>query len=326
MELTGANILVTGGTGSFGRRFVGRVLEDHKPDRVIVYSRDELKQFQMRQQFPVADFPTLRMFIGDVRDRERLYRVMDGVDIVVHAAALKQIPAAELNPLEAIKTNILGAANIIDIAFDRNVGKVIALSTDKAANPVNMMGASKRIMEIFLMQKSTDIDISTARFANVAFSDGSLLHGFTQRINKKQPLSAPSDVRRYFVTSKEAGELCLLSGLLGKNREIFFPKLSPELNLISFNNIAIKYLDHLGYKPVICETEDDARKSIGKLLKEGKWPCYFFNSDTTGEKDFEEFFTEKEAINLDRFVNIGVIKSGLEFEEKKLEKFLFEIE
>ena len=188
------------------------------------------------------------------------------------------------------------------------------------------MGASKRIMEMFLMQKSSNIDISTARFANVAFSDGSLLHGFNQRIQKKQPLSAPLDVKRYFVTEKEAGELCLLSGLVGKNKEIFFPKLSQELNLISFDKIAINYLNQLGYEPVICGTEDKARHSILTLSQEGKWPCYFFESDTTGEKDFEEFFTEDEILDLDRFVNIGVVKSGLEFDEKELETFLLEIE
>ena len=147
-----------------------------------------------------------------------------------------------------------------------------------------------------------------------------------QRIQKKQPLSAPSDIKRYFVTAKEAGELCLLSGLLGRNKEIFFPRLSQELNLISFDEIAMKYLDQLGYEPVICKSEDEARSSVPTLIKERKWPCYFFNTDTTGEKDFEEFFTADEAINLDRFHNIGIIKSELNFDGKKLDRFIKEIE
>jgi FlaA1/EpsC-like NDP-sugar epimerase len=189
-----------------------------------------------------------------------------------------------------------------------------------------MMGASKRIMEMFLMQKSNSIDISTARFANVAFSDGSLLHGFNQRIQKKQPLSAPFDVKRYFVTEKEAGELCLLSGLLGNNREIFFPKLSPELNLISFDQIAIKYLHQLDYEPIICKTEEEARRTVKDLSKKGKWPCYFFKSNTTGEKDFEEFYTDDEIIDLDNFLNIGVIKSDLAFDVNKLNYFLEKID
>src|SRR5436190_12824569 len=143
LSLNGANILITGGTGSFGRRFVRTVTQRHKPERVIVYSRDELKQFQMRQEFPSDKYPNLHLFIGDVRDRERLYHAMDGIDIVVHAAALKQVPAAEYNPLEAIKTNILGAANVVDAARERKVAKVLALSADKAANPVNLYGATK---------------------------------------------------------------------------------------------------------------------------------------------------------------------------------------
>src|SRR6266550_3439544 len=137
------NILITGGTGSFGKRFVSTVTQRYKPSRLIVYSRDELKQFHMRQEFPADQYPSLHMFIGDVRDRERLYRIMDGVDVVVHAAALKQVPAAEYNPIEAVKTNVLGAANLIDAAIDRGVKKVIALSTDKAANPINLYGATK---------------------------------------------------------------------------------------------------------------------------------------------------------------------------------------
>src|SRR5437762_6669655 len=133
--LRGASVLITGGTGSFGRRFVRTLLDQHGPARLAVYSRDELKQFQMRQEFPSDQFPSLRFFIGDVRDRDRLYRALDGVDVVVHAAALKQVPAAEYNPLEAIKTNVNGAANLIDAAIDREVKRVVALSTDKAANP-----------------------------------------------------------------------------------------------------------------------------------------------------------------------------------------------
>src|SRR5688572_19834325 len=139
----GARLLITGGTGSFGKRFVKRLLSISNPQRIIVYSRDELKQFQMRQDFPIDRCPNVRFFIGDVRDRDRLYRALDGVDIVVHGAALKQVPTAEFNPLEAIKTNILGASNLIDAAIDRNVQKVVALGTDKAVNPVNLYGATK---------------------------------------------------------------------------------------------------------------------------------------------------------------------------------------
>ena len=172
-----------------------------------------------------------------------------------------------------------------------------------------MMGASKRIMELILMDKSPRINISTARFANVAFSDGSLLHGFNQRVQKVQPLSAPSDVARYFLTQKEAGELCLLSCLFGQNRDIFFPKLSPRLHLITFSDIAVRYLQMIGFVPHICNSEDEARSRADELVARKEWPCYFFRSDTTGEKDFEEFFTANEVLDMEQFKSIGVIKN-----------------
>jgi FlaA1/EpsC-like NDP-sugar epimerase len=185
-----------------------------------------------------------------------------------------------------------------------------------------MMGASKRIMEMFLMRESLTQHISMARFANVAFSDGSLLHGFNQRFAKKQPFTAPNDVRRYFVTPQESGELCLLSGLLGNNRDIFFPKLSEKLHLITFSEIAVHYLQARGYEPFECQSENEARNRVEELITNKKWPCYFFKSDTTGEKDFEEFFTDKEDIDISRFKTIGVIKNKPEFDELKLNEFI----
>jgi FlaA1/EpsC-like NDP-sugar epimerase len=184
-----------------------------------------------------------------------------------------------------------------------------------------MMGASKRIMEMYLMRRSLELPISTARFANVAFSDGSLLYGFNRRMEKEQPLSAPNDVRRYFVTPQEAGELCLMSCLLGENRDIFFPKLDHNLNLITFSEIAELYLERLGYEPILCNTEDEARSRVSELKKQKKYPVYFFSSDTTGEKDFEEFYTDKETLDMERFSSIGVIKNNPDFNPENLEKF-----
>ena len=189
-----------------------------------------------------------------------------------------------------------------------------------------MMGASKRIMEMFLMKESNSTKISTARFANVAFSDGSLLHGFNQRLSKKQPISAPNDVRRYFVTPQESGELCMMSCLLGNNRDIFFPKLSEELHLITFSEIAEKYLNNYGYEAYICASEDEARNRAEELIAKKQWPCYFFKSDTTGEKDFEEFFTENENLDMDRFDTVGVIRNQPDFDETKLDEFIIGIE
>ena len=330
--IANSSFLVLGAAGSIGQALAKNIF-NRSPKKLHVVDISEnnlvelVRDIRSGAGYIIGEFKTFSLDIGSIEfDR---YLDSDGpFDYVFNLSALKHV-RSESNPftlMRMINVNILNTIKTIDHAIAMGAKKYFSVSTDKAANPVNMMGASKRIMEMFLMQKSSNIDLSTARFANVAFSDGSLLHGFTQRINKKQPLSAPSDVRRYFVTSKEAGELCLLSGLIGKNKEIFFPKLSPELNLISFDQIAIEYLNRLGYESVICETEDEARDSFEVLCNEGKWPCYFFDSDTTGEKDFEEFFSEDEIIDLDRFVNIGIIKSGLEFEEKKLETFLFEIE
>ena len=189
-----------------------------------------------------------------------------------------------------------------------------------------MMGASKRIMEMFLMRESLNQNISMARFANVAFSDGSLLHGFNQRFSKHQPFSAPNDVCRYFVTPQESGELCLLSGLLGDNREIFFPKLSEDLHLITFSEIACRYLRNHGFEPFECDSENEARSRVNELIKKKQWPCYFFKSDTTGEKDFEEFFTENENLDMERFDSLGVIKNQPDFDEIKLDDFMDGIE
>ena len=218
--------------------------------------------------------------------------------------------------------NIFNTIKTLHLAKDMGAKNYFCVSTDKAANPANMMGASKRIMEMFLMRESLTQNISMARFANVAFSDGSLLHGFNQRFAKRQPLSAPNDVRRYFVTPQESGELCLLSGLLGENRDIFFPKLSEKLHLITFSEIAIRFLREHGYEPYECASEDEARNRAGELIAKKQWPCYFFESDTTGEKDFEEFFTNNEDLDLDRFDTVGVIRNQPDFDEAKLDDFM----
>jgi FlaA1/EpsC-like NDP-sugar epimerase len=220
-----------------------------------------------------------------------------------------------------IDVNIFNIDKTIRQAKEKGAKKYFCVSTDKAANPVNMMGASKRIMEMFLMRRSLELPVSTARFANVAFSDGSLLYGFNRRMEKEQPLSAPNDVRRYFVTSQESGELCLMSCLLGENRDIFFPKLDYNLNLITFSEIAERYLTNLGFEPVQCATEDEARSRVKELKARKKYPVYFFKSDTTGEKDFEEFYTGKEIIDMHSFSNIGIIKNEAVYDDKKLKLF-----
>ena len=220
-----------------------------------------------------------------------------------------------------LQNNVLHAKLLLDLLSEFPPEEYFCVSTDKAANPVNIMGASKRIMEDVIFSYSDKFPVKTARFANVAFSNGSLPAGFLARIQKLQPLSAPSDVRRYFVTPKEAGELCLLSGLKGDNKDIFFPKLDENLNLVTFSSIAQKYLENLGYEPVQCDTEQEARDRVSELKACHKYPVYFFESDTTGEKDFEEFYTDEEIPDMERFESIGIIKNDIVYDNDKLEAF-----
>ncbi|MBD3796077.1 MAG: UDP-N-acetylglucosamine 4,6-dehydratase, partial [Epsilonproteobacteria bacterium] len=273
-----------------------------------------------------GEFATFALDIGSI-EYDAFIKADGKYDYVLNLSALKHV-RSEKDPftlMRMIEVNIQNTDKTIGQSLENESKKYFCVSTDKAANPVNMMGASKRIMEMFLMRRSLQMPISTARFANVAFSDGSLLHGFNQRIQKRQPLSAPNDIKRYFVTPQESGELCLMSCLLGENRDIFFPKLSEKLHLITFTDIAVKYLEKLGYEPYLCESEDEARELSNTLPDFGKWPCYFFASDTTGEKDFEEFFTDKEVLDMDRFENLGVIKNEPIFDEAKLEMFTTQI-
>ena len=224
--------------------------------------------------------------------------------------------------MRMIDVNIFNTEKTIRQSIKKGSKKYFCVSTDKAANPVNMMGASKRIMEMFLLKHSEHISISTARFANVAFSDGSLLHGFSQRINKQQPIVAPNDVRRYFVTPQESGELCLMSCIFGENRDIFFPKLSELLHLATFSDIAVKFLNSQGFQAHECTSEDEARDLVSILPADGKWPVLFAPSDTTGEKDFEEFFTDQEVLSMKRFDSIGIIKTDPKYDATLLAFFI----
>jgi FlaA1/EpsC-like NDP-sugar epimerase len=269
-----------------------------------------------------GEFKTFALDCGS-NEFEVMFNGEGPYDYILNLSALKHVRSEKdaYTLMRLINVNIFNTEKTLIQARDGGVKKYFCVSTDKAANPVNMMGASKRIMEMYLMRRSKEISISTARFANVAFSDGSLLHGFNQRIQKGQPIAAPNDIKRYFVTPQESGELCLMSCIFGENRDIFFPKLSEQLHLITFADIAVKYLHELGYQAYLCETEEEARSSVESLKKQGKYPCYFFKSDTTGEKDFEEFFTENENIDMNRFENLGIVKNEPLYNEEDLEKF-----
>jgi FlaA1/EpsC-like NDP-sugar epimerase len=327
-----ARFLVIGGAGSIGQAVTAEIFKrDPIALHVVDISENNMVELvrgiRSTQGYGSGEFKTFSIDCGSV-EFEALVKNEGPYDYVFNLSALKHV-RSEKDPytlMRMIMVNVFNTIKTLRLAKSRGAKKYFCVSTDKAANPVNMMGASKRIMEMFLMRESLTQNISMARFANVAFSDGSLLHGFNQRFTKKQPLSAPNDVRRYFVTPQESGELCLLSGLLGNNRDIFFPKLSEKLHLITFSEIAVRYLRERGYEPYECESEDEARDRAEELIANKQWPCYFFKSDTTGEKDFEEFFTDNEHLDMERFETVGVIKNQPDFDEAKLDDFMNGIE
>lgn len=326
-EVSTSRFLVLGGAGSIGQAVVKEIFK-RNPLKLHVVDISENNMVELvrdiRSSFGYidGDFQTFALDIGST-EYDAFFKADGQYDYVLNLSALKHV-RSEKDPytlMRMVEVNVFNTDKTLQQCIDAGVKKYFCVSTDKAANPVNMMGASKRIMEMFVMRKSQHINVSMARFANVAFSDGSLLHGFNQRLEKRQPIVAPNDIKRYFVTPQESGELCLMSCIFGENRDIFFPKLSEHLHLITFADIAVKYLQQKGYEPVLCASEDEARELAKTLPDEGKWPCLFTSSDTTGEKDFEEFFTSAETLDMQRFENLGVIKNKLEYDPQLLATF-----
>ncbi|MBQ7581622.1 MAG: polysaccharide biosynthesis protein, partial [Lachnospiraceae bacterium] len=247
-----------------------------------------------------------------------------GFDIVANFSAHKHVRSEkDIYAVEALlRNNVLHAKDLLDLLKEYRPECYFCVSTDKAANPVNIMGASKRIMEDLIFSYSDEFPVRTARFANVAFSNGSLPAGFLERLSKGQPLSAPSDVRRYFVSPEESGQICMLAAILGSNREIFFPKLA-ESQMTTFDKIAEDLLHAYGYEIVYCDSDEEAIEKA-KQLREGSraYPVHFSVSDTSGEKPFEEFYTADETIDMDRFSSLGVITGKEKTEKEPLEKLL----
>ena len=326
--LKGSNCLVVGAAGTIGQAVTIELFKRNPASiHAVDLSENNLVELvrviRSSQGYSSTDF---RTFAIDVASREFdvLVHSLGPYDYVFNLSALKHV-RSEKDPytlMRMIEVNVINTLKVMRTTNNKSLKNYFCVSTDKAANPVNLMGASKRIMELFAMRESEKQNISMARFANVAFSDGSLLHGFTQRFIKRQPISAPFDVERYFLSRQESGELCMMSGLLGCNREIFFPKLNASVDLKKFSDIAENYLIALGYEVFVCESEDEARRKCSELIDRKKWPCYFFASDTTGEKPFEEFYTGTEDLILDKFESIGIINNKLEFDEVSLDNFL----
>ncbi|MBM3176593.1 MAG: UDP-N-acetylglucosamine 4,6-dehydratase [Bacteroidetes bacterium] len=325
--VSGSSFLVVGGAGSIGQAVVKQIFS-RNPKKLLVIDISEnnlvelVRDIRSSLGYVSGDFRTFVVDVGS-GDFEHFLKKEGPFDFILNLSALKHVRSEkdEFSLMRLIETNIFNAVRCLTLPAASGSKKYFAVSSDKATNPVNMMGASKRIMEKFIFRHSDLLTVSTARFANVAFSDGSLLHGFNLRIQKRQPFAAPNDVKRYFITQEESGQICLLTAILGDNLDTFFPKLSNQLNLITFSEIATRFLNRLGFEAFECENENEARLSLDSLVAQGKWPCYFFKSDTTGEKDFEEFYSNNQTIDWEKFENLAVIKNIAGTDFKLLDDF-----
>jgi len=327
-SLKGSRIAVIGAAGSIGFSVVKTILR-YGPQVICLIDLSENNLVEVVRDLRSShgielpeDFSTLPIGLGSA-EFDRYFQESKPFDFLLNLSAIKHVRSEKdiYCLIRMLDTNVLFLYDFLKENRYR-FKKVFSVSSDKAANPANLMGASKMVMEMVLLLGSEHQPFSTARFANVAFSDGSLPFGFLQRINKQQPLSAPNDVRRYFISHQEAGELCVLSCFLGENRDVFFPKLTSQTHERTFSRIAVELLESLGFTPVECSSEEEAKARVTELIPTKKWPCYFFKTDTSGEKAFEEFYTSTEALDMERFENIGVIQRNPMIKSKSLDTFI----
>jgi FlaA1/EpsC-like NDP-sugar epimerase len=318
-RINGKKVLVIGGAGTIGSSYIKAMLK-FRIEKLVVVDINEngltelVRDLRSSGEYNVpGEFITYPVNFGDAVF-EKIFRQHGPFEIVANFAAHKHVRTEkDIFSIEAmIENNVLHARGLLDLLLQSPPEHFFCVSTDKAANPVNIMGASKKLMEELIMAYADKLPVTTARFANVAFSNGSLPLGFLERLNKRQPWSCPLGIRRFFVSPRESGELCLLASVLGNSGDIFFPKLDEEKDMIPFDQIALKLLKALGLTPDICMTEDEARQKAFMLNElSTSYPVYFFGSDTSGEKPFEEFFTASEEIDLKSFVNLGVVKNSV---------------
>lgn len=331
-KIAGKSVLVIGGAGTIGSSFIKAILPFRPAKLTVVdYSENGLTELtrdlrSAYNEFIPKHYITYPFDFGsDIF--ARMYR-NNSFDIVACFAAHKHVRSEKDHlAIEAmIKNNVFNTKAILDLAMENPPKHFFSVSTDKAANPVNVMGASKKLMEKVLMAYTNDLKISTARFANVAFSNGSLLFGFIQRILKRQPLSSPNDVKRYFVSPIESGQLCMLACVLGDSKNIFFPKLD-ESQMMTFSTIAEHFLREIGMEPDYCESDEEARiKAASWEYGMKKYPVYFFTTDTSGEKSYEEFFTKEDMLDMNRFDALGVIKNEEVPDYKSVDEILAEFQ
>lgn len=331
-KIHGKSVLVIGGAGSIGSSFIKAILP-FKPATLVVVDTNENALAELtrdlrstKAMYVPSDYMSYPMdFASHVF--EKMFRSRGGFNIVGNFSAHKHVRSEkDIYSVEALlQNNVLHAKQLLDLLSEFSPETYFCVSTDKAANPVNIMGASKRIMEDVIFSYSDKFPVKTARFANVAFSNGSLPAGFIARIQKLQPLSAPSDVRRYFVSPEESGQICLLSCILGENRAIFFPKFD-EAQMMTFDGIGNELLRAHGYEVLRCSSDEEAIEKAEELKKGSRlYPVHYSVSNTSGEKLFEEFVTDTETSDMSRFVSLGVI-TGKQIPDKcRIEKLFKEL-
>lgn len=313
-KLSDARVLVIGAAGSIGASFV-RELCPFSPKGLHLLDISENNLVEVVRDlrsggYPLPDdFKTYAIDFGGP-EMKRLLQTQD-YEYVLNFAALKHVRSErDSNTLmRLLQVNVLANADLINqLTQMKTLRRSFSVSSDKSVRPANLMGASKALMERVFLARANEVEFGSARFANVAFSDGSLLHGFGNRLLKQQPFSAPSDVRRYFITHQEAGQLCILGCFAGSNKEIVFPKFDPDRDMLTFAEIAKVYLREHGYEPYECRSEQEALDFMRNRPEDSKqWACYFSSSDTAGEKMYEEFNDPSESVDLERFENVGVI-------------------
>jgi FlaA1/EpsC-like NDP-sugar epimerase len=313
-KIKNKKILVIGGAGSIGFSYIKEILE-YKPSKITIVDINENGLTELTRDLRSSNLldydPKYITYPVNLLSStfDKIFH-SDSWDVVANFSAHKHVRSEKdgISVEALIKNNVFGIIKLLELCDKSPPNYFFSVSTDKAANPVNIMGASKSLMEKLILSKKNNFRVATARFANVAFSNGSLLDGFNFRLNKKQPLSCPSDIKRFFVTHEQSGQICLLATFLGSTGNIFFPKLDFNRDQIYFKDIAIDYLKESGFEPVYMESEKDAKEyDISKNLT--KYPVYFFRTDTSGEKGYEEFYTEEENLNLEKYESIGYIKT-----------------
>lgn len=332
-EIENKSLCVIGGAGSIGSQFI-KALLPFRPSKLIVIDLNENGLCELTRDLRSTDGMYVpdeyRTYTMDFASPifERIFREEKGFDIVANFSAHKHVRSEKdkYSVQALIENNDIKAKKLLDLLTVYPPKHFFCVSTDKAANPVNIMGASKRIMEDLVMAYSSNFNVTTARFANVAFSNGSLPDGWIHRLQRKQPLAAPNDVKRYFVSPEESGQICMLACILGKNREIFFPKLGAE-QMLTFSSICDKFVTSEGYVKKEFATDDDAKRFAEQMSMDSKeYPVVYFKSDTTGEKAYEEFYVPGEKLNMNRFSSLGVIEDLSPRPLSQVELFFDEVE